>query len=79
MVKAAGGAIWAPNFDNIDEQAVKTAHAQGLQVIPWTVNETADMRRLLDWKVDGIITDYPDRLRDVMRERAMPLPAGIKR
>jgi glycerophosphoryl diester phosphodiesterase len=79
MVKAAGGAIWAPNFESIDEQAVRTAQAQGLHVMPWTVNEPADMRRLLDWKVDGIITDYPDRLREVMRERGMPLPAGIKR
>lgn len=79
MIKAAGGAIWAPNFDNIDEQAVKAAQAQGLQVMPWTVNEPADMRRLLDWKVDGIITDYPNRLRDVMRERGMPLPRAIKR
>jgi glycerophosphoryl diester phosphodiesterase len=79
MVKAAGGAIWAPNFSNIDEQGVKTAQAQGVQVMPWTVNEPADMRRMLDWKVDGIITDYPNRLRDVMRERGMPLPAGIKK
>jgi glycerophosphoryl diester phosphodiesterase len=79
MIKAAGGAIWAMNFDSIDEQAVRSAQALGLQVMPWTVNEPADMRRLLDWKVDGIITDYPDRLRNVMRERGMPLPAGIKR
>jgi glycerophosphoryl diester phosphodiesterase len=79
MIKAAGGSIWAPNFESLDEPAVKTAQAQGLRVLPWTVNEPADMRRLLDWKVDGIITDYPDRLRDVMRERAMPLPPGIRR
>lgn len=79
MIKAAGGVIWAANHDSIDEQAIRNAQALGLQVMAWTVNEPADMRRLLDWKVDGIITDYPDRLRDVMRERAMPLPAGIKR
>ena len=79
MVKAAGGAIWAPNFGSLDEPAVKTAQAQGLQVIPWTVNEPADMRRLLDWKVDGLITDHPDRLREVMRERGMPLPPGVRR
>lgn len=79
MVKAAGGALWAPHFGNIDEQAVRAAQAQGLKVMPWTVNEPADMRRLLDWKVDGIITDHPDRLREVMRERGMPLPAGVKR
>lgn len=79
MIRAAGGAIWAPNFDSIDEQAVRTAQAQGLQVMPWTVNEPADMQRLLDWKVDGIITDHPDRLRAVMRERGLPLPAGVRR
>lgn len=78
MVKAAGGSIWAPNFNDIDAQAVKIAQSQGVQVMPWTVNEPADMGRMLDWKVDGIITDYPNRLRDVMRERGLPLPASVK-
>ena len=49
-----------------------------MQVIPWTVNTEGDLKRLLDWQVDGIITDYPNRLRDVMRERGMPLPKGLK-
>ena len=74
MVKAAGGAIWSPNFNNIEQAAVKQAHDLGLQLIPWTVNEPVDMRRLIDWGVDGIITDYPDRLRAVMKELGMPLP-----
>jgi glycerophosphoryl diester phosphodiesterase len=78
MVKAAGGAIWAPNFNDVDETLVRTAQAQGLKVMPWTVNEVPDMRRLLDWKVDGIITDYPDRLREVMQQRGMPLPSPLK-
>ena len=43
------------------------------------MNEAADMRRLIDWGVDGIITDYPDRLREVMRERGLALPPGIPR
>lgn len=77
MVKAAGGRIWAPNFNNIDEAAVKDAQRLGLQVIPWTVNGVADMRRLMDWGVDGIITDYPDRLRELMRERGLALPGAI--
>lgn len=38
------------------------AHGLGLEVVVWTVNEEADMRRLIDMGVDGIITDYPDRL-----------------
>lgn len=79
MIKAAGGAIWAPNYDNIDAGSAQRAHDLGLQLVPWTVNEAADMRRLIDWGVDGIITDYPDRLREVMRERGLPLPAGVSR
>jgi glycerophosphoryl diester phosphodiesterase len=43
-------------------------------VIPWTVNDVPDMKRLIDWKVDGIITDYPDRLRQVMKDAGMALP-----
>jgi glycerophosphoryl diester phosphodiesterase len=77
MIKAAGGNVWAPNFNSIDEGAVKRAHGLGLQVIPWTVNGVADMRRLMDWGVDGLITDYPDRLRELMKERGLPLPPPV--
>jgi glycerophosphoryl diester phosphodiesterase len=74
MVRAAGATVWSPNQRNIDAGAVAHAHALGLLVIPWTVNDPADMGRLIDWQVDGIITDYPDRLREAMRERGMALP-----
>ena len=77
MVKAAGGTTWSPNFASIDAAAVKQAHDLGLLFIPWTVNEPADMRRLMDWGVDGIITDHPDRLRAVMAERGLPLPPAV--
>jgi glycerophosphoryl diester phosphodiesterase len=79
MVKAAGGTIWSPNYPSIDAAAVKHAHELGLLFIPWTVNDPAEMRKLIDWGVDGIITDYPDRLREVMRERGMALPQGVNR
>ena len=74
MVHAAGASVWSPNQRNIDASAVAHAHALGLLLIPWTVNDPADMRRLIDWKVDGIITDRPDRLREVLRERGIELP-----
>lgn len=74
LVKAAGCATWSPNFNNLDEVALGQARALGLKVLPWTVNQPADMARLIDWGVDGLITDYPDRLRDVMQRRGMPLP-----
>ena len=78
MVKAAGGAVWSPNGGALTEALLKEAQALGLKVIPWTVNAPADMQRFLDWGVDGLITDYPDRLRDVMRQRGQPLPKGLK-
>ena len=60
------------------EAALRQAQQLGLKVIPWTVNEPADMARLIDWGVDGLITDYPDRARAVMRDKGMALPAAIQ-
>jgi glycerophosphoryl diester phosphodiesterase len=77
MIKAAGGAIWAPSFQNLTAEAVKSAQQLGLKVIPWTVNEAADAERLIEWGVDGIISDYPDRIRVVMQRRGIPLPAPV--
>jgi glycerophosphoryl diester phosphodiesterase len=74
MVKAAGGKIWSPNYVGLTEPLVKEAKSLGLAVLPWTVNDRAEMERLIDWGVDGIITDYPDRLREVLAGRNLPLP-----
>jgi glycerophosphoryl diester phosphodiesterase len=79
MVKAAGGAVWSPNAGALTQTLLAEAHGLGLKVIPWTVNNPADMARLMDWGVDGIITDYPDRLRELMRQRGLALPPGIAR
>jgi len=46
---------------------VEEAHALGVRVYPWTVNDTTEMRRLLDLGVDGITTDRPDLLRALLR------------
>lgn len=54
--------ILSPYFGLITRNTVEDAHAKGLKIIPWTVNETKDMERLRSWGVDGIITDYPDRI-----------------
>jgi len=74
MVKAAGGAVWSPNYPELSIDLVKEAHALGLKVIPWTPNNIEDMARLIDWGVDGLITDRPDFLRDVMAQKNLPLP-----
>jgi glycerophosphoryl diester phosphodiesterase len=78
MVKAAGGHVWAPNFAALTADAVKQAQALGLKVIPWTVNEEPDIARMLDLGVDGIISDYPDRVRVEMGRRGMPLPPRVQ-
>ena len=49
-------------------------HAAGLKVIPWTVDDVPPMEALMDRGVDGLITGYPNRLRDLMASRGMRLP-----
>ena len=57
-----GAAIWSPNYTTLTAAQLDEAHALGLAVIPWTVNDAADMQRLIALGVDGLITDRPDRL-----------------
>jgi glycerophosphoryl diester phosphodiesterase len=64
----------SPTFRSVTPGMITEAHELGLPVIPWTVNTTADMERLMDLGVDGIISDYPTRLRTVMEERGLKLP-----
>ncbi len=54
--------IWSPNQRDVTAELVAQAHEEGLLVIPWTVNDPDDMQRFIDWGVDGLISDYPDRL-----------------
>jgi glycerophosphoryl diester phosphodiesterase len=64
----APGSIWAPAHSDLTDADVREAHALGLAVVPWTVNQAADMRRLIACGVDGIISDYPDRLIQIVAE-----------
>ena len=59
---AADARIYCPSYDFLDEELVRQAHAAEVRVLPWTVNEPEQWKRLIDWGVDGITTDYPDRL-----------------
>ncbi|MEQ9167555.1 MAG: glycerophosphodiester phosphodiesterase family protein [Fulvivirga sp.] len=45
----------------------------GIKVIPWTVNEKSDMQNLVKWKIDGIITDYPNRSKELGLNRSLEL------
>lgn len=73
-VHAAGGKIWSPFFQDLDEASFKRAKELGLAVVPWTVNDEPTMRRLVQMGVDGLISDYPDRLRKVLTELGKDVP-----
>ncbi len=74
LVRAAGCTTWSMYWPNLTPELAAEARSLGLKLVPWTVNEPAQMHRLIGLGVDGLITDYPDRLRTVMRERGLPLP-----
>ena len=74
LIHAAGGRIWSAFHGDLDAELVKQAKALGLTVLAWTVNEPARMAQVMDMGVDGIVTDRPDLLRDVMARRGLPLP-----
>ena len=61
MVEAAGCRGWSPFHRNLTADTLHEAHALGLRVVVWTVNEVDEMLALARLGVDGIITDYPDR------------------
>ncbi|MEO3857524.1 glycerophosphodiester phosphodiesterase family protein [Acrocarpospora sp. B8E8] len=58
----------------VDKALVDHAHRNGIKVIPWTVDDVPTMAKLIDDGVDGIITDYPDRLRGLLDDRGYRLP-----
>jgi len=61
-----------------DKKMINDAHRRGLKVVPWTCDDPATIEALMDMGVDGIITDYPDRVRDIMTARGMRLPASYR-
>jgi glycerophosphoryl diester phosphodiesterase len=59
----------------VDARFVRAAHRRSLPVHVWTIDDPAEMHRLLDLGVDGIMTDQPEVLRTVLRERGQWHPA----
>lgn len=73
LVKAAGCAVWSPFWRNLTPALVEEARALGLKVLPWTVNQPADIAAVLDMQVDGLITDYPDRAKALIAARGLAI------
>jgi glycerophosphoryl diester phosphodiesterase len=74
MVKAAGGAVWSPYYAETTRDQVKEAQSLGLKVVVWTVNEPAEIQRMIDLGVNGIISDRPDLLRRTAGAMGIALP-----
>lgn len=69
------GKLGDPGFKfYVSKKMVRQAHRRGLKVIPWTTNDPATVEALMDMGIDGIITDYPNRVREIMAERGLRLP-----
>jgi len=77
MIKAAGGHIWSVYCGDITAEQIKEAHDLGLEVKVWTVSASEQMESLIQMGADGIITDYPDRLRKVLKKLHLPIPKKL--
>ena len=75
LVQALGARTWSPHALDLTSALVAEAHSLGLLVVPWTVNDPLAMEKVMALGVDGLITDYPNRLRTVMQAKGMAVPA----
>ena len=69
LIKTLGGDAWHPKHKDINKDIVRVSQEEGLPVNVWTVNEEYDMLRMLDYGVDGIMTDYPLRLKELCERK----------
>ena len=69
LVKKLGGNAWHPKHKDIKREDVGISHEEGLPVNVWTVNEEYDMMRMIDYGVDGIMTDYPVKLKELCERK----------
>ena len=59
--------VYSPEFILLSKKKVNQLHQKNIKVIPWTINQEEDMKRIIDFGVDGIITDYPDRYFELLK------------
>ena len=71
LIKTLGGMAWHPKHKDINKDMVRISHEEGLPVNVWTVNEKYEMLRMIEYGVDGIITDYPLRLKKLCEENGI--------
>ncbi|GAA0934050.1 glycerophosphodiester phosphodiesterase family protein [Nonomuraea longicatena] len=75
---AAGATTLSPEHAMVDEHLMRQCERAGLDVAVWTVNDVALAARMLDLGVSGVVTDYPDRMRELWLERGLDLPRQVR-
>ena len=69
IIKSLEGHVWSVFYRDVTKQNIDLAHELGLAVIVWTVNRESDIVRMIEYGVDGIITDYPKKMQDICLSR----------
>jgi glycerophosphoryl diester phosphodiesterase len=71
QVRALGAKIWSPDMKAMTPEKIAQAHKLGMRVVIWTANEPTEIEKMIDAGVDGIISDYPERVIDVLKKRKL--------
>lgn len=73
--KSINADVISPYWEELTPNLVLEAHALGMKVVPWTVNNQAAMEKLIAMGVDGMISDKPELLRNLLIKKGIKVPA----
>ena len=69
IIKSLEGHVWSTFYRDVTKQNVELAHKHGLATCVWTVNREQDIIRMIEYGVDGIITDYPKKVQEICKSK----------
>ena len=69
IIKSLEGHVWSAFYRDVTKQNVELAHKHGLATCVWTVNSEQDIIRMIEYGVDGIITDYPKKVQEICKSK----------
>jgi glycerophosphoryl diester phosphodiesterase len=69
LVKSLEGHVWSAFYRDVTKQNVELAHKHGIAACVWTVNREQDIIRMIEYGVDGIITDYPKKVQEICKSK----------
>ena len=69
IIKSLEGHVWSVFYRDVTKQNVELAHKHGLATCVWTVNREQDIIRMIEYGVDGIITDYPKKVQEICKSK----------